>query len=173
MYSNCKIEFGLCLGSNLGDRAENIRRAAASIAAIEGVEVLERSPIYETEPVGVLPENRERFFLNGVLIVNNSLEPGLLLDRLHEIEDNMGRVRTNDRNAPRTIDIDILYAGDLRIEEARLRVPHPEWFSRRFVVQPLADVRPDLVLPDTDRTVGEVLLSLPDETKVVLFSEDW
>lgn len=167
------IETGLCLGSNLGDRAANLRKAAAMVESVDGVTVMDRSPIYETEPVDVLPENRGRLFMNAVLIVESALQPRGLLRHLHDIENAMGRVRTSDRNAPRTLDIDIIYAGDMRIDSPDLRVPHPQWFTRRFVVRPLADVRPDLVLPDTDRTVAEHLLSLPDTPEVVLFSEDW
>jgi len=167
------IEIGLCLGSNLGNRVAHLQRAAAAVDRIEGVSVQERSPIYETEPVDVLPENRDRPFLNAVLIVDCSLDPRDLLRFLHAIENEMGRIRTDDRNAPRTIDIDILYAGDMRIEEDDLCVPHPQWFTRRFVVQPLADLRPNLVIPDRESTVGEILLSLPDTSKVVLFDQHW
>jgi 2-amino-4-hydroxy-6-hydroxymethyldihydropteridine diphosphokinase len=166
-------EIGLCLGSNLGDRLANLRRAAEAVDRIDGVTVAARSPIYETEPVDVRPENRDLFFLNAVLIVDSSMEPRALLHRLHDIENSMGRVRTGDRNAPRAIDIDILYAGDVRIEEGDLKIPHPQLLTRRFVVRPLADVRPGLILPGVERSVSEILLSLPDTPKVVLFSAEW
>lgn len=165
-------EIGLCLGSNLGDRPANLEHAAKAIAAIEGVTIEERSRVYETEPVDVRPENRDRFFLNAVLIVSCGLHPRELLPCLRAIEDDMGRVRTDDRNAPRTVDIDILYAGDMRIEDDDLCVPHPHWFTRRFVVQPLAEVRPGLILPGQTLTVAALLLTLPDTPKVFLFEPD-
>jgi len=157
----------------LGDRSANLRRAAEAVDHIDGVTVVARSPIYETEPVNVRPENRDLLFLNAVLIANSLIQPRALLHHLHDIENSMGRVRTGDRNAPRTIDIDILYAGDVRIEEGDLNIPHPQLLTRRFVVRPLADLRPGLILPGVERSVSEILLSLPETPKVVLFSVQW
>ena len=85
----------------------------------------------------------------------------------------MGRHRSLDRFAPRAIDIDIIYAGPSRIESGGLVLPHPRWLERRFVVQPLADIRPDLQLPGSQRTVKEVLDTLPEDSHVVLLTRDW
>ena len=96
-----------------------------------------------------------------------------LSHHIHMIEEGMGRTRAEDKNAPREIDIDIIYAANLESEDADLMVPHPRWAERRFVVQPLADVRPDRILPGTRVSVQNVLDSLPEKPKVVLFQEQW
>ena len=161
------------LGSNLGDRLENLRQARRSVCSWDGVSEAAASSLYETEPVGVTPEFRARAFLNAVLIVRCRLPLRELIDRLHGLEADMGRRRSSDRNAPRPIDLDILYAGAQSIDDPLLRVPHPRWSERRFVVQPLADVRPALVLPGDARTVAAVLASLPDVPRATPLGIDW
>lgn len=155
------MEIGLSLGSCLGDRLAYLRRAKTEIAALEGVRIVAASPIYETEPVGVKPEYANLPYLNAVLIVETTREVELLRRDLANIENGAGRVRGSDKFAPRTLDIDILYAGDEKLATATLNVPHPRWAERRFVVQPLADVRPALVLPGTEETVVELLEKIP------------
>ena len=166
-------EHGLSLGSNLGDRLENLRAARACIARRPGVTVGAGCSVYETEPVDVRPEHRDSPFLNAVVIVGSPADPRSLARELHAIEDAMGRRRSGDRNAPRVIDIDVIYVDSTRISEAELVVPHERWFERRFVVQPLCDVRPDLVIPGQVGTVRDVLLSLSKSPEVVKFSADW
>lgn len=167
------IEIGLSLGSNLGDRLENLRAARAALGALPGVEVVAASPVYETEPVDVGPRYRDLPFLNAVLIVRSGLAPRGLAAEVHAVEAAQGRQRGDDRNAPRPIDIDLVYAGELRIQTPELVLPHPRWASRRFVVEPLAAVRPALRLPGEDRTVLEVLSSLPKTPNVVVFAATW
>jgi len=167
------MEIGLSLGSNLGERLGNLTLARQKVAADRGIRVVAQSPVYETEPVDVRSEHKDRQFLNAVLIVESETPPNELLARLHQVECELGRRRVGDRNAPRTVDIDILYVGDRCRADSLLTVPHPRWTTRRFVVQPLADVRPDLILPGEQRTVSQVLLSLPQSPIVVLFSREW
>lgn len=167
------MEFGISLGSNLGDRLAHLRAARAHVAALPGVRETACSPVYETEPVQVRPEHRDKPYLNAVIIVDAPLEPAALAESLHAIEAAMGRVRSADRNAPRPIDLDVLYAGTLTSAEPSLTLPHPRWAERRFVVQPLADVRPALCLPGRRETVAGLLLSLPPHPDVVLFSRSW
>jgi 2-amino-4-hydroxy-6-hydroxymethyldihydropteridine diphosphokinase len=167
------VEIGLCLGTNLGDRMANLRAAASALAELEQTDIIARSAVYETEPVDVSPEHRDQAFLNAVLVLETALDVRRISRHMHAIEDEMGRVRTSDRNAPRPIDIDIIYADGIQLEEDDLTVPHPEWAGRRFVVQPLADVRPGFVLPGTNRTVSDVLLSLPQEPKVIPSKAQW
>ena len=131
------------------------------------------SPVYETEPVGVKPEHQQLKFLNAVLIVESDRTPADLHRALADIENELGRVRNEDRFAPRAIDIDILFAGKDRYNEPRLKIPHPRWAERRFVVQPLADVRANLVLPGAEKTVKEILRVLPPEPVVRLHSREW
>jgi len=167
------MEFGISLGSNLGDRLAHLRAARGHIVALPGVREVACSPVYETEPVQVRPEHRDKPYLNAVMIVEAPPAPGVLADALHGIEAALGRVRSADRNAPRPIDLDVLYAGDRTSAAPALTLPHPRWAERRFVVQPLADVRPALRLPGHPETVAGLLLSLPPHPDVVLFSLDW
>jgi len=167
------MEFGLSLGANLGDCLENLKQAKAKIASTPRLRLAGLSRVYETVPVDVAPEFMQHYFLNAVVIVESSLSPKNLSARLHIVEAEMGRTRNTQRNAPRPIDIDIIYAGNVRIDTTALTIPHPRWARRRFVVQPLADVRPDLKLPGENRSVIQVLLSLPEPPEVVLYSTDW
>lgn len=165
------VEVGLSIGSNLGDRAGNLDAVRSAIDALAGVRTVAESPVYETEPVDVPAESADMPFLNAVLIVQSDLDPSELAARLRAVEDKLGRTRTPERNMPRTADIDIVYAGRLRMHTPDLTIPHPRWRGRRFVVQPLADVRPDLVLPGETRTVTEILLSLPHTPKVLRYPD--
>ena len=167
------MEFGLSLGSNLGDRATNLIEARRRIAAIPGVHIVAQSPLYETEPVGVKPEYKDVDFLNAILIVESVKPPSELHLLLKNVERDIGRQRTADKYAPRTVDIDLIYAGDEAIDRAGLKIPHPLWSRRRFVLQPLADVRADLLIPGCDKTVAQVLAALPKGEAVKLFQKAW
>jgi 2-amino-4-hydroxy-6-hydroxymethyldihydropteridine diphosphokinase len=167
------MEFGLSLGSNLGDRTGQLTRARAGIEHFPRTRVVAASPVYETEPVGVKAEYGHLKFLNAVLVIESGLDPDTLRREVAALEARLGRVRGPDRFAPRAIDIDILYAGDVLMETEGLTLPHPRWATRRFVVQPLADVRPDLVLPGARRTVRDILAALPSGEAVTLFSREW
>ena len=155
------MEIGLGLGSNLDHRFDYLREATTRIAALTGTHILAKAPIYETEPIDVKPEYATLEYLNTVIIVESTMELSAFSDAVHKIEDDMGRVRNEDRNAPRPIDIDILYAGTIQRADGILDLPHPRWTQRRFVLQPLADVRPFLKLPGEPRTISDVLKSLP------------
>lgn len=167
------METGLSLGSNLGDRLASLREARVRIAALTGVKRLASSPVYETEPVGVRPEHRHLGYLNAVLIVDVSISADRLSDAIHAIEAGLGRVRGGERYAPRPIDIDILYVGDEQRADPQLTVPHPAWAERRFVVQPLADVCPALIMPGDTRTCREVLSTLPDTPRAIVLHKEW
>ncbi len=167
------IEVGLSLGSCLGDRLGHLRQARRAIAAIPGVREVGASPVYETEPVGVKAEYAALAYLNAVLVVESELDAESLREQLAHIEQAAGRRRTEDKYAPRTLDIDILYAGEERHASPTLAIPHPRWAERRFVVQPLADVRPDRVLPGCAATVAQRLSELPLTPAVRLFENDW
>ena len=141
------------LGGNVGDRAANLERAVATLAADPDVEVVAVSTFRETEPVGYLDQPR---FLNGVVAVETALPPRALLDRLLGIERALGRERSGPRFGPRTIDLDLLLYGTETLDEPGLTVPHPRLAERRFVLEPLCELDPELVLPD-GRGVREVL----------------
>ncbi|MCE9616350.1 MAG: 2-amino-4-hydroxy-6-hydroxymethyldihydropteridine diphosphokinase [Lentisphaerae bacterium] len=167
------MEYGISIGSNLGDRPRQLREARARIAQLPDVAVVASSALYETEPVDVGPAYRDQAFLNAVLILTALDPPEILAVALRRIEDELGRVRVADRNAPRPIDLDLIYAGVLVRECRALTIPHPRWNERRFVVQPLSDVRPDLLLPGQTATVREILAALPLQPRVALFAREW
>ena len=163
---------GVALGSNLGDRLGNLRAARKAIVGLAGVQppVLS-SAIYETEAVDCEPNAGK--FLNAVLEFDYESDPVNLLKKLTEIERALGRPRDRARNISRQIDIDLLYVGEMEIDTAEVQLPHPRMHSRRFVLQPLADIRPDLVLPRQAKTVRELLARLDDSGKVVRLTNDW
>lgn len=167
------MEYCLSLGSNLGDRLWNLRRAAAMIAALPGVRIIARSCVYLTDPVGVSACHTSRQFLNAVILFEAAQRPRALLERLQGIETALGRCRGPEPNAPRPIDIDIVYAGRMTIADCDLTIPHPRWAQRRFVVQPLARLRPDLVLPGSILPVSAILDGLPVIPRVTLYAAEW
>jgi len=140
----------LGLGSNLGDRSANLVEALRRLAQRPEIEVGNTSSVYETEPVG--PQDQPNFF-DQVIQVEGTCSARELLRIVQSIEKEMGRVRTR-RWGPRTIDIDILLYGDERVAEPDLKIPHPQMLARQFVLIPLAEIAPGLVLPD-GRTAAE------------------
>jgi 2-amino-4-hydroxy-6-hydroxymethyldihydropteridine diphosphokinase len=163
---------GIALGSNLGDRLENLRRARSLLSAYHGIEApILSARVYETEPVDTGPESGP--FLNSVIEVTSTLQPFLLLEALQEIESLMGRPSKRPRNAPRTIDLDVLYIGNLVLANAELVIPHPRLHLRRFVLAPLSDIRPDLLLPGQQHAVAELLAQLSDPASATLHTEVW
>ena len=142
----------LALGSNLGDRAANLAEAVRKLAECQ-VRVLRCSRLYETEPMGL---RAQPWFLNQVVEAETDLFPLQLLARTLEIERELGRRRTLP-NAPRTLDIDILLFGGFVVDTPRLRIPHPRMNDRRFVLEPLAELAPDLRHPVTRRTIRDNL----------------
>ena len=163
---------GVALGSNLGDRLANLHAARKAIVDLAGVESpILSSAIYETEPVDCEPGAEK--FLNAVLEFDYEGDPVNLLKNLTEIERVLGRPRDRARNVSRPIDIDLLYVGEMKIDTAEVQLPHPRMHSRRFVLQPLADIRPDLLLPRQTKTVRELLARLDDSGKVVRLTNDW
>ena len=167
------MEIAFSLGSNEGDRLARLSETGRRIGKIPGVRAVARSLVYETEPVDMAREYAAMLFLNAVMIVETNLEPHDLLRHLHAIERDMGRKRGPGRNLPRPIDIDIIYAGELACNDAVLTIPHPAWAQRRFVVQPLCDVRPQVRVPGQTRTVQEILASLAIVPAVKVVQEDW
>lgn len=130
----------LSLGSNLGDREKNIYCALEQLEENQ-IHILHCSSIIETEPLGGPPQGK---FLNAVLEAKTSLSPFELLKTIKTIEANLGRTRT-DLNAPRTIDIDILFYDNVMIATPELVIPHPRMLNREFVMIPLGEIAPDLV----------------------------
>jgi len=145
------------LGANLGPREITLQRAVNLLGAAEGIELVEQSTLRETEPVGVVDQPP---FLNGVVALDTTLSARELLDALLRVEAELGRVREEgERWGPRTIDLDLLVYGPEVVDEPGLRVPHPRLHERRFALEPLAELAPDLVVPGRGQ-VSELLEGL-------------
>jgi 2-amino-4-hydroxy-6-hydroxymethyldihydropteridine diphosphokinase len=162
----------VALGSNLGDRLYNLRVARQQIRDLTDIQppVL-ASAIYETDPVDCEPGAPK--FLNTVVEFDYNGDPLQLLKKLKSIEDALGRPREHARNVSRKIDIDLLYIGDTKINDRELELPHPRMHLRKFVLQPLADIRPELILPGQAKSVRELLAQLNDTCNVVWVRNDW
>jgi len=143
----------LCLGSNMGNRQSNLDRALDLLS--QRIKVVKSSTVYDTEPVGTSKQPR---FLNMVCEVQTKLSPDELLKLAKAIENKMGR--TSGHNAPRPIDIDILFYGDRIVETTDLIIPHPRIMNRAFVLIPLDEIAPDLMHPISGRTVREMCSEL-------------
>ena len=158
----------LSLGGNVGNVADAIRHVAASIPKF-GLREVELSPLYVTSPVGCEPGTPD--FINAVIIGNWNGEADSLLELCHQFESKAGRPEIREKNSPRTLDIDIiLFGNEVRTDE-KLVLPHPEATKRLYVLQPLCDIDPDIVFPDTKMTVFELLkkllFSLPANEQVI------
>ena len=162
----------VALGSNLGDRLENLRAARRQIIELGDV----RPPvfsagIYETDPIDCEPGAPK--FLNTVIEFDFESDPVQLLEQLARIEESLGRKRDHPTNVSRRIDIDMIYCGDQQIDNEQLQLPHPRTHLRKFVLQPLADIRPDLILPNQTKTIHELLAKLDESGKVDRLTNDW
>ena len=162
---------GVALGSNLGDRLENLCAARKAIIDVPSVKPpIFSSAIYETEPVDC--EAGAGKFLNAVVEFEYQGDLTILLEQLIGIEEALDRKRDHPKNISRTIDLDLLYCGDQQIDNERLQLPHPRIHLRKFVLQPLTDIRPDLVLPGQTKTVRELLDELNESGAVVRLRDD-
>ena len=150
------MRYYFSLGSNLGDRESNIQEA---IAFLEGTgRLISKSSIYKTAPVD-MPEETEDF-LNLALAVDSGLSPREMLKKIQRFEQKMGRNETNSGYESRTIDIDILMANDIILDEKNLVIPHPRMIRRAFVLVPLCEIAPDLIHPILKRTMLKILPEL-------------
>ena len=162
----------VALGSNLGDRLENLRAARRAILDLSNVKPpILSSAIYETDPVDCEPGANK--FLNAVIEFDYDRDPPSLLEELIRIEKALGRKRDHPKNVSRTIDIDMLYYDQRIIEDERLQLPHPRMHLRKFVLQPLADIRPGLILPGQTQTVDELAAKVENSGEVVPFMDEW
>ena len=146
----------IALGSNLGDRRSHLAGAIASLGGLLGG--MRVSPFIETAAVGVLPQPD---YLNGAVVGRCALTPSALLEALMGIERERGRIRPYP-GAPRTLDLDLIVMGDLMVRRPDVKVPHPRFHRRRFVLEPLVAIAPDLVDPLTGRTMRKLLAALDE-----------
>jgi len=151
----------LLTGGNEGDSHRYLQQALTNIELICG-QILQVSSVYQTAPWG---KKDQPDFLNQVILVNTILDPHALLTAILGIEEKSGRIRTV-KNAPRTIDIDILFYNELVLEEPGLSIPHPRIAERRFVLEPLNEISPGLVHPVLGKTISRLLLECTDDLTV-------
>ncbi|HET9758397.1 MAG TPA: 2-amino-4-hydroxy-6-hydroxymethyldihydropteridine diphosphokinase [Nocardioidaceae bacterium] len=151
----------IAIGSNLGERLNNLQGAVNSLADTPEVWVTAVSPVYETAPVDAPDGSRD--FLNAVVLADTTLSARTLLERALAVEDAYGRERTTERHAPRTLDVDLIVVGDRRANDADLVLPHPKAHERAFVLAPWLDVEPDAELVDQG-PVAELLAKATDQT---------
>jgi 2-amino-4-hydroxy-6-hydroxymethyldihydropteridine diphosphokinase len=162
---------GIALGSNIGDRLANLRAAYGEVVDLSSDPTRIRcSPIYETSPVdspaGVAS------YLNAVMEIEYEKPAIALLDSLLKIERRLGRPSKRPRNAPRIIDLDLLYAGNLTLNSPEIVIPHPRISHRRFVLEPLADIASELVLPGHTVSIRDLLMRLKTGEEVTKFAEE-
>ena len=165
---------GIGFGSNLGDRLANLRRARERLLLLPGVDApVVSGPLFESSPVDCDESAAE--FLNTVVEVQlaDSADPEQFLADLRQIEVAMGRPSRHPKNSSRPIDLDLLYVDALELHTSQLTLPHPRLHERRFVLAPLAALRPELRLPGRHQTVADLLESLPDPAGVRLVSASW
>jgi 2-amino-4-hydroxy-6-hydroxymethyldihydropteridine diphosphokinase len=156
-----KQEIYIGLGSNLGNRLANIRKAI-ELMEEEGIEIIDKSSLYETEPVGY---KQQGWFLNSVVRGKTELSPKRLWKMLEKIEKLMGREK-EVKWGPRIIDLDILFYGNKILNDEQLQIPHSELHKRRFVLVPLQEIAPQLVHPVLNKSIRELLGELKDNSEV-------
>lgn len=152
------------LGSNIGDRELKLLMAIAELGKLPQTRVTAVSPFYETEPVGGVPQDN---FYNAVVRLNTELAPLELLDRLKKLETEVFRRVPSQRWGARSMDLDILLYGELVFSCDQLTIPHPRLAERRFALQPLSDIAPDLVHPTLGKRIVELLTELTSPEQVV------
>lgn len=167
------MRVGIALGSNLGRRLVHLQEARDMLRRMmpRGAKLLQ-SPIFQTAPVNCPPNSPD--FYNTVIEISYRGTPQELLEKTQEIEEKLGRLPQVLRNAPRSIDVDLLYFGDKRVDSEDLILPHPRLTLRRFVLKPLAEIRPDLILPGDTATIAEHLEHLDSsEPELSLVQSAW
>ena len=155
------------IGSNLGERRENVEKALNFINQHPKIIMTARSKWYQTEPLKKKKEDSDKWFINGVIKLKTSLGANDLLHALQKIESDLGRPLDRNKWDPRTIDLDILYFNNNIINENHLKVPHPEITKRRFVLKPLCDISSSLKDPKTDMQAKDMLEAVNDDLKII------
>jgi len=145
------------IGSNLGDRLQQISDAARALGAAEGIRIVQMAPIIETDAVGGPPQGP---YLNTVVELETSVAPQQLLTVLQQIERRLGRVPSAQRWAPRPIDLDLLLYDDRVVNDPQLTIPHPRMHERRFVLEPLAQLAPQVMHPILHQTIAALLAQI-------------
>jgi len=154
----------MSVGSNIGDRQANCVNGINALVEISEAELIGKSQLYQTEPLYV--ENQE-WFINAVFAIKTRLLPLELFHLAKKIETQFGRDLSAQRYGPRVLDLDILIVDNMIVRTSQLTLPHPKLHERRFVLQPFADIAPNLNHPDLNKTIKELLFNLDDKNKKV------
>ena len=167
------MNFGIALGSNVDDRLHHLQSALISILRnVPGAQLRAAAPLYETLPVDCPPGTQS--FYNTVIEIKADVGPLALLHQMRRIEAELGRPNAHEHHAPRTVDLDLLYADQAVMNEPQLTLPHPRLHQRRFVLQPLAEIRPELLLPGHTQNVAALHAALvSSEPPLRLVTRDW
>ena len=160
----------LSAGSNLGARKKILILAIRRLSRTLGIHVIRVSQLYETEPWG---RRKQPYFLNCIIELKTLFSPMLLLRKLKDIESNAGREPEHDRWDPRTLDLDIILFGDVVMNTQELTIPHAQLTRRQYILQPLATLCPDFIIPSLGKTVNDVLKSCKDTSSVVCIRKEW
>ncbi len=160
------MEYIFSLGSNLGNRKNFIKKGTAFLSGLG--RLAEKSSIYETSPLGMTGKSRP--FYNSIVIIDSEFSPRNILDRIKKFEKASGRDIKSSHNQPRTIDIDILFAGKTILNSHKLHIPHREIENRKFVLMPLMEIRPYHIHPILGKSVSEMLKELKSNEKVIKIS---
>ena len=154
----------ISIGSNIGDKLANCKRAISALGGLEGIKDISCSQFYRTAPVDYLDQD---WFVNAALQIKTTLAPKELLSALQLIQRQAGRLKDPIRFGPRIIDLDIIFYDSLIINSAELVIPHPRMHKRRFVLQPICDIDPAFVHPVFQKEIQTLLDQLPDKTQSV------
>lgn len=164
------LRCGIAVGSNVGDRLANLKEGLRRLLTmVPEAQITAVGPLFETAPIDCAPGTQA--FYNSVVEIECGLEPHALREVTAEVERWMGRPEVRERNAPRTLDLDLLYCGKRVVTDEILVIPHPRLAQRRFVLAPLAAIRGDLLLPGQVQSVAALLAGLSDEDEMVMVSD--
>lgn len=159
----------LSLGSNLGDRKENIKKAV-NLLENKFKTKFKKSPVYETPP---LYYNGPEFFYNCCVVFETELSPDKIFEVTSSVEEEIGRTKKRLRNVPRLVDVDVILIGDNIIANDKITVPHPGMQDRLFVLKPLSEIAKNFVHPVVQLTVGDLLYECPDKSKIKKLKNFW
>jgi len=148
------MRVGIAIGGNVGDKLAHFQRACLLLES-EGIEIVKKAPIFSSEPVDC-PPGSPSFYNSGIEVMTD-LQPLKLLEITQSIEAVLGRDAVRKRNAPRPVDLDIIYAGDLVLNDSRLVIPHPRMHLRRFVLEPFSHICPERVMPEQNISIMQIL----------------
>lgn len=164
MASSVTHQVYIGVGSNVGNKKENFFEALSRLAKLPDTRIIKESSLYDSEPLG----DSKEWYVNGAIEIETKFKPDMLLKKFKNIERAMGRKKVKKRWGDRIIDLDILLYDALVIKKKKLRIPHPEMPSRKFVLVPLSEIAPQVIHPELGVTISELLVNVKDSKRVSL-----